>query len=108
MLRAAYVYCVHTPPFNEWNLPDSGKIRFRVVSDERCRGWYWRQQRKHEICISETCIGRSHSLIETMAHEMIHLRQAITGNETKTMHNAEFRKLAAEVCAYHGFDPKLF
>ena len=44
-----------------------------------------------------------------MAHEMIHIRQAIRGTTTaNTQHNAEFHRIADRVCRIHGFDRKAF
>jgi hypothetical protein len=44
-----------------------------------------------------------------MAHEIIHLHQALVGMESPCAeHNAAFNKLAAQVCKTHGFDPKSF
>lgn len=43
-----------------------------------------------------------------MAHEMIHLHQHLRKTETRAQHNAEFKRLAAQVCAQHIFDPKSF
>jgi len=39
-------------------------------------------------------------------HEMIHLRQYLTGDHEH--HGPRFRRMAARVCAAHGFDPKTF
>jgi hypothetical protein len=40
------------------------------------------------------------------AHEMIHLRQYLTGD--RELHGPRFRRMAARACAVHGFDPKIF
>jgi hypothetical protein len=46
------------------------------------------------------------TLVETMAHEMIHARQQQARTCTpNTEHNAEFQRLAALVARHHGFDP---
>lgn len=107
-LRAAYEYLATTPPFNRWNMPDSEDVEFRVASSRRICGWYRRVGGKHRITISSGTIGRTASLIETVAHEMIHLHQGDTCMENQAQHNAAFMKLAAKVCGVHGFDERLF
>lgn len=37
---------------------------------------------------------------------MIHLRQYLVGD--RELHGSRFRRIAAKVCAVHGFDPKTF
>jgi hypothetical protein len=109
MLEQAYEYLCVTPPFNKWNLPHGEDIAFRVVRSRDMLGWYSRLRGgQHIIALSTNCIGRTDSLMATMAHEMIHLHQAAVGMETPSHHNTAFKKLAARVCAIHGFDPKLF
>lgn len=107
-LAAAYDYLVTTPPFSRWNLPPSEDITFRVTRHKDRHGHYCRTGDKHEIAVSAHVIGRTQSLMEVLAHELVHLHQAHACMETKGQHNAAFVKLAARVCAVHGWDPKLF
>jgi hypothetical protein len=109
MLEAAYELARTTPPFKSWNLPDGEDISFRVTRDPFRRGHYRRDKRgRHEIAVSALSIGYTHNLIETMAHEMIHLHLDLVGLAGTAEHNAPFKKFAARVCKFHGFDPKLF
>lgn len=109
MLSHAYDYLCSTPPFSKWNLPLSEEVRFVVVKDPNTAGWHKMDCDKHIIGISSGSIGRTQSLMEVMAHEMIHAHQRETSMETKgAKHNAAFMKLAARVCKIHGFDPLLF
>jgi hypothetical protein len=44
-----------------------------------------------------------------MAHEMVHLHESQVGTGANgTLHGASFYRVAAQVCRFHGFDPKLF
>ena len=110
MLAAAYDYLCTSPPFNKWNLPDSNEVVFKVARHPALRGWYqFGGSPKHTIAISSRCIGTTHSLMATMAHEMIHLLQEEVSMDTPgSEHNLAFWKLADRVCKFHGFDPKLF
>lgn len=108
-LRAAYNYLAETAPYCRWNMPDGEDVEFRVVRSLDLRGWYQFRDGRHFIGISSGCIGRTASLMEVMAHEMLHMHQRLSGMESPhAQHNAAFNKLAARVCDVHGFDPKLF
>lgn len=107
-LRQAYKFLDATAPFKNWNLPDADDVVFRVVKDQTLRGWY-RRRPKHTIAISTGCVGHTYSLIQTMAHEMIHVYEEHAGIcKANVEHSAAFKKLAARVCKEHGFDPKMF
>jgi hypothetical protein len=107
-LAAAYGYLATTEPFGRWNMPDADDVTFKVVRDRQKCGWYQRVGDRHTISISASAIGHTASLLQIMAHEMIHLHEEATGMVRKSEHSAAFRKLAAAVCAVHGFDPKMF
>lgn len=109
MLETCYEFLKACPPFKSWGLPDSEDVKFQVVRDPNTAGWHKMVGDKHIIGISTGAIGRTFSLVEVMAHEMIHAHQRETNMETKgSEHNAAFKKLAERVCRYHGFDPLLF
>jgi hypothetical protein len=108
-LRAAYNYLNETPPFCRWNLPEGDDVEFRVIRSKSDAGWHMIVDSKDIIAVSSATIGRTQSLMEVMAHEMVHLHQRRIGTETAgTMHNRAFYLLSAQVCRFHGFDPKLF
>jgi len=111
-LATAYDYLRSTQPFSRWNLPDSEDVVFRVGRAPRSFGWYQWDGGRHTITASEKAIGHTSTLMLIMAHEMVHLHLEATGMESRTgdtsIHNAAFRKCAAQVCRFHGFDPKAF
>jgi hypothetical protein len=111
VLAAAYDYLASTEPFRKWNLPDSDDIKFRVVRSRKMFAQYiW--DGTHTIEVSSATVGHTKTLMETMSHELVHLHLRLTGMESRSdnpnVHNAAFRKLAAKVCATHGFDVKAF
>jgi len=69
---------------------------------------YSRDASRHYLCVSRYSIGHYDSLAVVMAHEMLHLLQAVKKTETRAQHNADFRQRAAVVCRILGFDPKTF
>jgi hypothetical protein len=106
MLEAAYEYLRTTPPFRRWKLPPGEAIEFHVIANQGLRGRCVDNGAHQTIAISLGTIGHTLSLMMAMAHEMIHVRDNIAG--IRAHHGASFRRGAAEVCRYHGFDPKLF
>lgn len=112
MLDAAYSFLRLTPPFDRWGLPLPGMVKFEVIRSGDYLGWFISPNDEHDfwprIQISDRCVGHTDTLLRTMAHEMIHAHQWYTKKDTRSLHNADFRKRAARVCAAHGWDPKLF
>jgi len=98
------------PPFRGWRLPPAASIRFVVSKKKDREGEYTRiiGTQTHFISISSARISHFDSLAIVMAHEMIHLHQAIAKLETRGEHNADFRRRAVRVCKVLGFDPRLF
>jgi hypothetical protein len=107
-LEAAYEYLRTTRPLCTWNLPEGEDVVFRVGRSPDTRGWYKLEKGRHVITVSARCIGRTDSLMAVMAHEMVHLHEQYADACGSGMHSAAFNKWAAQVCAVHGFDPKLF
>ena len=110
-LRAAYDYLNSTPPFNKWNLPEHDDLTFRVARDPNHFGWcvhHGRRRKKPVIAISDKRVGHTLGLMATLAHEMLHLHQFLTGQARGGEHNAAFNKDAVTICRIHGLDPKAF
>jgi len=106
MLEAAYEFLRATPPFRRWRLPPGSAVEFHVIASQGLRGRCVDDGRHQTIAISIGTIGHTHSLMMAMAHEMIHVRDNLAG--IRAHHGSSFRRSAAQVCRYHGFDPRLF
>jgi hypothetical protein len=104
VVRAAYEFLRQTEPFRRWHLPPGNKITFTVMRSQNNHGFHLHDGKKHEIQVSCRTIGSCLTLIETVAHEMCHVRQAQKGMETD--HGPAFRRMARQVCKRHGFDSK--
>lgn len=110
-LRLGYDLLTETEPFSRWNMMDSSEIRFVVTRARRTVGYYVFWNGRHEIGISARCVGTVNNLITFMAHEMIHMHQAVTKPRSDTPgveHNMAFLRLADEVCKHHDFDRHMF
>ena len=97
-------------PLARWKLPPGEDIKFIVSRHTDREGQYTRRvgTSEHFISVSEVRIAHFDSLAIVMAHEMIHLAQAVLKLETRGEHNADFRRRAALVCKTLGFDPHIF
>lgn len=107
-LRAIYTCLRAFPPFCRLKLPDS--VSLRVTRHKDREGHYTRYLHtdKHVVCVSEVAVDYFGSVVEVMAHEMIHLHQGVAKTETSGEHNAEFLRIAKRACRSFGWDYKKF
>ena len=113
-IERAYELLRELPPFNKWSLPPKSKVEFGFAKEKNVYGIYFPKEgsRKHRINV---CRGISiPKLTETLAHEMIHLKQCVAGRKIQFIdsqadwHDKEFRKLARKVCKQQGYKLKEF
>lgn len=111
-LVGAYELLRVTPPFKRWKLPHSDDIAFHVSKGADNFGVFacWNGKRKFpHIAISITHVKTLQQLVETMAHEMVHLRECRLGSgKWNGNHGRLFKKLSSQVCKAHGFDTAKF
>jgi predicted SprT family Zn-dependent metalloprotease len=104
---AAVYDCLRAfPPFAGWNLPTSSEIAFKVTLSQDTFGTFELRCEKPHIEISTLIVTNWHMLVETMAHEMIHLRQCRMGRAVD--HDVEWQKLATRVCREFGWQRQGF
>jgi len=106
MLAAGYDFLRTTAPFQRWRLPESDELGFHVVRDAALSADFGVREGVPLIRVSEAHNGHTITLLASLSHEMIHLRQHLTGD--REHHGPRFRRMAARVCAVQGFDPKIF
>ena len=107
-VAAVYEMLRSFPPFSGWVLPEADEVKFTV---NRHHNWMASHQGgpTQHICVSVHLVGHMDTLVRVVAHEMVHMRQYLAREETPaSTHNADFRKKAAVICKYFGFDPRLF
>ena len=108
-LEAAYNYLRTCAPFKGWKLPEAEEVEFHVTRHKDQEGDWEFKNGRHSVRISQHTIGHTDSLMQAMAHEMVHMFQYITKSETpNAVHNWRFNKLAGVVCRVHGWDAKKF
>jgi hypothetical protein len=111
MLEACYEFLKTARPFRDWNLPDGEDVKFIVCKMTDTFAQYRWDGKRHTISVSSNAVGHTATLVRVMSHELIHLHLEAVGIESRgtvNTHNRAFRKFAALVCRYHGFDPKAF
>lgn len=106
LLAAGYDFMRETPPFKGWRLPVSEDVGFQVVTDPKIQADFRVDGDMPIIRVSEAHHGHITTLLATLAHEMIHLRQHLK-NDRET-HGPRFQRTKNRICAQHGFDPKTF
>lgn len=102
MLRHTYEMLRAMQPFHRWSLPVAHKIKFSVTRHGEEFGAYIGPS-PHEIRVSRVMVKSAYMLIETMAHEMVHLRQCVSGSKTgggDCHEGPEFEALADTVCKH--------
>ena len=113
-LAAAYEYLRTTLPFKRWKLPHADEVEFHITRHRDREADYDRYVRgdghvikrgDHIIRISAYHVKTTCALLETLAHELIHLHQdgVAATRQYKVMHNKAFKVLARRVCDAHGW-----
>jgi hypothetical protein len=104
-LAGVYEMLRQFPPFCRWRLPASDEVGFHVAKTSRWHAAWWIKDGVHHIEVSAKKHAHLDSLVASMAHEMIHIRQKVAKTETaNTEHNAEFLRVSKRVCKALGFD----
>ena len=89
-----------TKPYSGWRLPDADEVEFRVSKSKTSYGGCGERATGHLIELSAFLNADLTAAMQTMAHEMIHLRQHIIGvrYERDGNHGRTFDKAASKVC----------
>lgn len=100
-IRAAYELLRTQAPFATWVLPDAAALKFSVTGHLDQHGDWG----DGEIRVSRNAVSTLDTLLETVAHEMCHVADALAGTEQRGVeHGAVFRKRWRAACARHGWD----
>lgn len=101
---AVYELLRLTAPFRRWKLPHSDDMEFHAVpiaGNAQAEHYYTSH---HVIRLNPARHKTLHAVVQTMAHEVCHMREYNLGSRRKGCHGAMFHKLADLVCKHHGFD----
>ena len=105
-LFAAYQYLSALKPFSAWNLPSSQSVEFEVNRSQMLQGEY--SPDPHTIKVSAEHCKTQIAVLETVAHEMVHLALEQSGGYGHLNHDEDFLKHAKAVCKAFGWKTKGF
>lgn len=106
--RLAAIYeCLRAfPPFNRWALPPASDVKFVVTRHVDQFGDHFTLRDTHHVRVSSAKSGHFETVVITVAHEMVHMRQARIG--IKVNHGNFFKRQARSICRRFGWDEKAF
>ena len=110
----AYEYLKNTAPFNKWKLPDADELEFQITDHADRYGHLHsfpvKSGKYQIIAISAKNTTTTAQLMETMAHEICHLKQFMDMGFCKGgyTHGPIFKTMARNVCRVHGFNLAAF
>lgn len=105
-LEQTYRYLSGFAPFKDWQLPDAARIDFVVNRSQQMQGEY--DVDPHTIKVSSYFCKTWNDVIETVAHEMVHLACEKHGHYSHADHCPQFRRLARSVCRAFGWNVESF
>jgi hypothetical protein len=111
IMAGAYDLLRTTLPFKRWKLPSSDAVSFRTTNSTATRGEFYLtvETKRPVINISQRLHSNLALLIETMAHEMIHLHEDTRHRaRNDVQHSWVFRRYAKQVCRRHHFNLENF
>lgn len=105
IVEAAYEVLRLTKPFNRWKLPDPDEIEFRAVKmTGQDQAYCVHDGKRHVIAIAINKHTSLHSLIPTLAHEMLHMHLDRAYPRDRAHHGKRFHRHADQICRHHTFD----
>lgn len=93
------------PPFSKWKLPLSQGIIIKVIRSKEVMGDY--EPDPHTLRVSSVMCQDMLQVLETVAHEMVHLSLDREGLDHSN-HDDHFKARASEVCKAWGWKPETF
>lgn len=105
-IQRAYEFLSTLPPFHKWHLPASAGIIFKTTRSSMVFGTF--DVDPPVITISTVMCKNMQDVLETLAHEMAHLKLERKGASSHAEHDDEFKLLAKEVCDVWGWKESKF
>ena len=106
MLAHCYDMLAATPAMSRMNLPPSEDVKFRVIRKKDRFAHHEVIGGVHHIAISSKLVGTFETLVPSMAHEMLHIFQDMTGMPRDD--GPGFQKMADKICRELAFDRLTF
>lgn len=106
---AVYDMLRHFKPFRGWKLPPADEVEFGVHVRRKVYAEVSNYVRTDEFVmwVSSHNHATLHDLVQTIAHEMCHIRQFFIGQK-RLGHGRSFKRMARRICKELGFDERIF
>lgn len=110
MMASAYEYLRTTRPFAGWRLPHADEVEFHVTRHRDRDGDHCMYpDGTHRIRASAPRVTTTDSLMQLIAHELIHLYQdGILKSRSSNPHDKQFHRFARAICRIHGWEHRSF
>ena len=115
VLVSMYQMLRECPPFRGWKLPESDAIEFRTPMRRDAHGEHIEKTpptrgAPFTIMVSTEKNGHFDTILQCLAHEMVHLSQAVAKvpRRHEAHDNRDFVARAKRVCKIFGWDAKAF
>lgn len=109
-LERTYDFLRGEAPFSDWGLPPADEVEFHIHRHRDNRyGDHAEIDGKHIIRLSDRRHKNMTQVLQTMAHEMVHLHQRQTDRKCRPSagHGPKFMRLVTKVARRYGWDPKV-
>lgn len=106
--EATYVYLCQLKPFNRWAMPSEDDIKFTISGHRDRYGDCSFSDGVIQIRLSANKHSHLDTIMKTVAHEMVHVREYAAGGRSDVQHGAEFHRMASQVCRAFDWDVKAF
>lgn len=106
---AAYAFLRQLLPFRRLRVPPADAVRFQVGTKPGVYGWH-RHDGEHCIYVSSRVTTDHTAMLQTVAHEMIHLHlwEADHVYDGGNVHDAAFTRIARRACKPWAWDLDAF
>lgn len=111
LVASMYSMLRECPPFAGWHLPEADAVEFKTAARKDIYGEHIEKTpptrgARHTVTISVENNGHLDTILRSLAHEMIHVAQAVAKTANKNQHNADFHRRCRQVGRVTGWDPK--
>ncbi len=108
LIRQCYAHLRELPPFDRWALPSPDQVEFGILVGRDHAVYH--NDGMHRIAVNDLTHTTHEQVMQTVAHEMVHLHQELVGRLPfkKDPHNADFRRWARLICKEFGWNVQTF
>lgn len=104
-MARGYELIRHSKPYNAWKLPHADEVEFHASPMKgRDQAEYFWNGTRHVIRLNTRKHHTFESMLLTLRHEMLHVREKMAGLRFDIKHGRDFKRWANQVCRIHVLD----